>query len=472
MAYVKLPEELRSWEVLLPGGGSSRFEFSIFAGETIGVENRGADGDPPGASLHIRSQRGRRRFDFSRLPIKFQQGDVAGVLAILPEEEDDGPILCVANLDADQRIDFLSREPEVLRLMTREPLDLRRAAIGWSAILGAFVRGLALGGVVTLVVSLALAGVAAGGGEAQSDAGSILAAAGERLTKGGAPLLAGAAAFVLGFGALLTRRALSLGRRARFQRELVDHVWRRAGDALGFVQDHSEAFRFGATIVAAGGSGASEPEEPATRGEDVPSEDALRPPRAAPQDVEDARLLPVAVESEPRAPRRRAPRLPSDWRESEARAAAEMESVRAARCAAEAAARRELERPQAKRRETVAEAAERAARRDAFRQAGQAARRAADREAERRGAAAPNEAVRDAARGAPEQASERRPSETPPRPTTGAETRRVAATEHAQARAETPSERLARLARGLRAEDIPGARGARPAPNADHARRP
>ncbi len=364
MAYVKLPEELRSWEVLLANGGASRFEFSIFAGEAIGVETRGGEmGDPPGASLHIRSQRGRRRFDFSKLPITFKPGEVAGVLAILPDDEDDGPILCVANLDTDQRVDFLSREPEVLRLMTDEPVDLRGAALGASDILGALARGVGLGLVAAVLAALVLTGLEVGGGAVGADPASFVVAAGAMLLGAAAPLLVGAGVGFIGFAWLLTRRALRLTRRARFQRELLDHVWRRAGDALGFVQDHAEAFRFSATIVASGGANSSE--TPPTEGEEVPGDEALKPSRTSRADVEDAQLLPIgraaaadasvadcdpAPRAEPRValaprrarrpgappreaaerpaekaaepPKRRPPKLPSAWRRTEASYAA------------------------------------------------------------------------------------------------------------------------------------------------------
>lgn len=359
MAYVKLPEELRSWEVLLPNGGASRFEFSIFAGEAIGVEARGGDqGDPAGASLHIRSQRGRRRFDFSRLPVSFKPGEVAGVLAVLPEDEDDGPILCVANLDSDQRVDFLSREPEVLRLMTDQAVDVRRAAIGASEILGALVRAVGVGLAAAALTALALTGLDVGAGAVAADPASIAVAAGAVLLGGGAPLLAGAGVAFAAFGWMLTRRAIRLSRRARFQRELLDHLWRGAGEALGFVQDHVEAFRFGATIVSKSGP---DPSQSPAAGEDVPNGEAIKPTRASRADVEDAQLLPIGPEADrsdasvadcdpaPRAaprvraarvaprrpapretvpeepaPRRAPPKLPSAWRRTDAsRAAAE-----------------------------------------------------------------------------------------------------------------------------------------------------
>lgn len=337
MAYVKLPEELRSWEVVLADGRASRFEFSVFAGETVRTESRGST---EAASLHIRSQRGTRRFDFSKLPVKFEPGDVAGVLAVLPQDEDEGPILCVANLDTDSRVDFLNREPELLRLMTEEPLDFRQAGISGGELTGDLVRGAVFG----LVAAVITAGVTSGlavGADAQAGFGSFITGTLQALVSGGAPLYAGLAVGFLAVAGLVGRSALRLGRQARFQRDLLRHVWTRAGEALGFVQDHIDAFRFSSTIVAKTGptSASADEEFSDDQNSGTPPPQLARSFSIA-REVEEARTLPLEPCSTPpttqpalteelvpvldrtaRAstpPKRLPPRLPSSWRRTQA----------------------------------------------------------------------------------------------------------------------------------------------------------
>ncbi|MCI4665202.1 MAG: hypothetical protein MRY74_10830 [Neomegalonema sp.] len=333
MAYVKLPEELRMWEVLLPDGGASRFEFSIFAGEVLRVETRSEPSHSGATTLYIRSQRGERRFDFSHLPVQFKQGDVVGVLAVLPETEDDGPILCVANLDSDQRIDFLSREPELLRLMTNDAVDLRRAALGWGDIAGALFRGALLGGVAAVGAAIVKTLLAAASGAIGGGALAMAARVGATLFQDPSCLVIGASAGVGGFGVLMTLATLRLSRQGRFQRELLDHVWRRAGEALGFVQDNIDAFRFSSIVVGAGGSAPSEPRP--VEGEEVTRDRPLRPIRGA---AEDAQLAPPAASGEPRgdkaarpsvrAARRVAPRIPNSVKQAQAERARWEEELR------------------------------------------------------------------------------------------------------------------------------------------------
>lgn len=274
MAYVKLPEEIRRVRLRRPDGPPAILVFSVFAGEVsmmtgpagseslvtdlradpdprnrveeptpkAAAKRRGAAAKPPKPQeahrLWIRSRRSEQGFEFHSLPITFHPGDVAAVAAVMPPKRKDGPIVAAANVDRNEKVDFVGREEQLLKYLSGYSRDYRRRR-AWIA---AWSRAIGFG---LLVGAAGLAAAAVfwpydapwrvGGGFVEA----LLA--GDPTTLGPASLGAAVTAVAILHG--LIKATLRIGRRARFQKRLLQAVWSGAADALGFVQDHANAFR-------------------------------------------------------------------------------------------------------------------------------------------------------------------------------------------------------------------------------------
>lgn len=261
MAYVKLPEELRTVRVRKPDGAPATLIFSVFAGEVslattpAGHERhsedlraapdparkpgrRGERGYDSAHRLWIRSPRSEQGFEFQRLPIEFDPGQVAAVAAVMTPTRKDGPIVAAANIDKNEKVDFVGREQHLLRLLGGYSRDYR----GWAPMLWGWL-GAATWGVVIGAASFAglNAAWAGDGGWSSASAFSNALVAGEPMAAGPAAISMAIAVSAALYGGV--RSSLRVASRARFQRRLLKTVWGSATDALAFVQDHADAFR-------------------------------------------------------------------------------------------------------------------------------------------------------------------------------------------------------------------------------------
>ncbi|MEL6980527.1 MAG: hypothetical protein AAGM38_17920, partial [Pseudomonadota bacterium] len=215
------------------GGRIEHFEFSMFAGETAAVERA------PGSqrtALMLRSPKADKRFELRGLPDDLlAPGEAAAVIAVLPRKGDHGPIVAVANLDADERVDFRWREAELLKLLSGDARDERRRAAGRRGHLLAAAKGLGLGAAAYAAWALYH------DAQALETPEKLLAALGAAWSvEAMAAALGVGAAAGAGFGLRSARRR---GEKARRQQQALDVLWARVGHAFAYAADRSDAFR-------------------------------------------------------------------------------------------------------------------------------------------------------------------------------------------------------------------------------------
>ncbi len=241
MAFVKLPSSLRTVEVRRPEGGAARVDFSVFAGE---IEQQQRSRKSGAARWGVRSCRQNQTFDFLELPISPERGDVVAVVAAMPSEAKTGPIIAVADVDSDQRVDFLHRETELLKLLSGYDRDYRYARIGFGALAAGVLKGLVLGLIAYLGASFVFGTLNFSLEAPIGETIARLASAGADDVRDAAPgvVAAGSVAALALFHSLAHRWTVNR-HRARFQRNLLKAVWSAAGETLGFVQDNANAFR-------------------------------------------------------------------------------------------------------------------------------------------------------------------------------------------------------------------------------------
>lgn len=242
MAYVKLPEDLGGFATRKINGRIAGFEFSVFAGETVSCEaapakgRRRKRGEPLRRRLHLRSDKADKRFEFRGLPSDLiREGDMAAVIAVLPTNGDYGPIVGVANLDEDERIDFRWRESELLRLLTGERLDYRKPRAARLACGATALKALAAASAAYLAMTLYLDPQAL---ETPDRFARALETALTPEALSASALAAIASAVVFGL-----RASLRLTRKALAQKRALNHFWARVGHALGYAADRRESCR-------------------------------------------------------------------------------------------------------------------------------------------------------------------------------------------------------------------------------------
>lgn len=242
MAYVRLPDELGGFATRKANGRIASFEFSVFAGETIACSAAPGKSKPRGRRaplrrrLHLRSDKGDKRFEFKGLPSDLvREGDMAAVIAVLPASGDHGPIVGVANLDEDERIDFRWREKELLRILTGERRDYRRPSAMRMALAETALKALAAAGAAYVAMTFYLDPQAL---ETPSRLAQALESAWipEALSAAALAAVASGVVFGLSSSARIARKALG-------QKRALEHFWARVGHALGYAADRRESCR-------------------------------------------------------------------------------------------------------------------------------------------------------------------------------------------------------------------------------------
>lgn len=234
MAFVKLPQDIRYLDVSKALGGrrKCRLEFAVYAGSAL-----------PGVAaddmIELASPWGAELFEADDLPIVFREGDVGAVMAIIPPTDESGPIISSANLDRDERADFLTREDAIWAFMHRAlggQSRFQRVVCGvfataWAGIIGALAY---------LAANFWEAGVSIGFEDRDALAAAALAGLLEPnlLTVGAAAL--GVVTTLL--AAILRGALRAQADRAR-RREALDLVWDTVAEAMAFVQAHADMFR-------------------------------------------------------------------------------------------------------------------------------------------------------------------------------------------------------------------------------------
>lgn len=223
MGFVQLPESIAVAQLAGARGRQRSVTVNVFAGEV--VEARAM---PRHSVLVLDDGPQVRNFDLDALTIDLRPGDLAAVASIAPRRRKAGPIVAIANLDRDQKEEFIGREREMLRHIGGWRRDYRSSRALWrSAGLGA-VKAAAVGGAAWLALAAVLEGWIA-----LPPAASDVAF---NLSQGGAPLVLGLLTLPYLLGAALFR----VRARSRAQDALVNDIWRAVGAALAHARHASQ----------------------------------------------------------------------------------------------------------------------------------------------------------------------------------------------------------------------------------------
>ncbi|MBX2856585.1 MAG: hypothetical protein KTR21_16480, partial [Rhodobacteraceae bacterium] len=249
MGFVDLPKELRSGELRRPDGKRLRYTLSIYAGEVVHARplkpQRRSRGKSASVALTLRTDHQERRFEFEHVPFGFEQGHLAGVAAVMPDRKRKGPIIAVADLDRDAKLEFAARELEMLRRLGAYGSDYRRSSAKMLSLLGAPVRAALL----AALAAGAIWGVQAIDAAPPTVSPAVAFSAGligNELLSAAQYLQSINAPFWIGVGSVpyfLTAAYLRTRRRAAFQNALLRRIWTGVSDALGFVQDRAHEYR-------------------------------------------------------------------------------------------------------------------------------------------------------------------------------------------------------------------------------------
>ncbi|MEM9725648.1 MAG: hypothetical protein AAF909_09315 [Pseudomonadota bacterium] len=296
MAFVRLPDDVRGFATRHATGRIVSFEFSVFAGEAISVSRsdeertnrrRGAPRPDGRRTLRLSSPETDKQFAFATLPEDLVfEGDMAAVIAVMPSDGRNGPIVGVANLDVDERVDFRGRESEILRMITGERRDYRRGG----ALRAAWARATAVsallgGGGFVAAAYLRQPELAAATFPTALEtllrgrAGDALAMVADRAWsfETGAIAMAATVAALLYAG---FRARSRVKRKARAQSAALAKFWGRVGRALSVVADRREAYRPLETVRRA--------QKPALSGPLLTPSRLLPPPRPTRSQAETA----------------------------------------------------------------------------------------------------------------------------------------------------------------------------------------
>ncbi len=233
MAFVKLPDDIRYLDLskALGGRAAAPLEFAVFAGS--------AAPSPDGRSVELTSPWGAELFDAEDMPVAFREGDVGAVMAMIPPEDESGPIIAAANLDRDERADLLRREPDIRRLVAASIGRRSRFARIFGPIAALFWT-LVVAACAYLAASVGYAGLSVG-----FEDGVALGDRALKELENPTPAALAAAALAAAIG--VTASALRGYFRSRAERrrmaEALELVWDNAADAMVFVQAHLDMFR-------------------------------------------------------------------------------------------------------------------------------------------------------------------------------------------------------------------------------------
>ena len=303
MGFVDLPKELRSGEVRRPDGKRLRYTLSIYAGEVVHARplqpQRRSRGKNASVALTLRTDHQERRFEFEHVPFGFEQGHLAGVAAVMPDRKRKGPIIAVADLDRDAKLEFAARELEMLRRLGAYSADYRRPSAKALAMFGAPVRAALLAALAAGAIWGVQAIAAADPAISPSVAFSVGLIGNEMLSMA-QYLQSINAPFWLGVGSIpyfMISAFLRTRRRAAFQNALLRKIWTGVSDALGYVQDRAHEYR---STIDEDGMPAAHPAAPIAPRRPEPPRTA--PLAAAPLHRPEPRPEPF-VEPEPYQPR-------------------------------------------------------------------------------------------------------------------------------------------------------------------------
>ena len=222
MGFVELPEAIGTASPIGASGRARVVSINVFAGEVI--EARALKQH----SVLVLDDAGRaKNIDLDVMTIELRPNDLAAVASISPKRKRAGPIVAIANLDRDQKEEFIGHEREMLRYVGGWRRDWRGNKPVWGASGWAITKAAGLGAIAWI----ALASILEGWAPVQPP----LAETAFNLAQGGAPyILAGLALPFFTVMALLRVRS-----RARAQTAFLDEIWRAVGASLAFTRSLS-----------------------------------------------------------------------------------------------------------------------------------------------------------------------------------------------------------------------------------------
>lgn len=223
MGFVELPESVSLAEPRGAAGHPRRVSVNVFVGEV--VEARAL---PEHSVLVLDHDTRPQSFDLDVLTIDLRPNDLAAVASISPRKRKSGPIIAIANLDRDQKEEFIGREREILRHVGGWRRDLRKPAALWRAAGWGAAKAVALAGGLWFALALIL--------EERIAASPQVSELAFKLADSGAPILLGALALPY-FAAAAALRTRS---RARAQKAFLNEIWSAIGASLAYARQASQ----------------------------------------------------------------------------------------------------------------------------------------------------------------------------------------------------------------------------------------